>query len=179
MDEVTITNIVLSCLSFVLALISIVSVCCTIHQNNKMIENSTRPYVVVTSNKTTFGLKTDFYLIIKNYGKTGAIIRGMESDINLANLSFVSGKVPFGSIEGTFIAPNQSYITVLNTDKLNEEKDNFNIKIKYTANKKEYCETYRVNYALYKENQTARTLDNIQIEKTIARTLQDLVEKHF
>ena len=47
MDLSTKVNIVLSVLSFILAAISIVTVVITLRQNNKMIENSTRPYVSI------------------------------------------------------------------------------------------------------------------------------------
>ena len=38
-------NVVLCILSFVLAVISVIAVLITIRQNNKMIQNSTRPYI--------------------------------------------------------------------------------------------------------------------------------------
>lgn len=47
MDLSTKVNIVLSVLSFILAVISIVTVVITLRQNNKMIENSSRPYVFI------------------------------------------------------------------------------------------------------------------------------------
>lgn len=47
MDLSTKVNIVLSVLSFILAVISIVTVVITLRQNNKMIENSSRPYVCI------------------------------------------------------------------------------------------------------------------------------------
>lgn len=179
MDEVAITNIVLSCLSFLLACLSIVFVWLTIRQNNKMIENSTRPYVVITTNKTTFGIKEDFYLIIKNYGKSGAIIKSLKCDVELSKFSFIKGKTPFGSIQGTYIAPNQSFISVLDTKKINEGTEKLKFTIEYEWGKRHYQEEFIVNYAIYKENQTARTLDRDDVNKTIAKTLQDLVEKHF
>ena len=43
METATVVNIILSILSFVLAVISVVTVVITLRQNNKMIEDSTRP----------------------------------------------------------------------------------------------------------------------------------------
>ena len=45
MDISTVINIVLCVLSFILAVISVVTVVITLRQNNRMIEESTRPYV--------------------------------------------------------------------------------------------------------------------------------------
>lgn len=179
MDEVAITNIVLSCLSFILACLSIIFVWITVRQNKKMIENSTRPYVVITTNKTTFGDIEDFYLIIKNYGKSGAIIKSLKSNVDLSSLSFIEGLIPFESIKDTFIAPNQSYITVIDTRNLDIKTEKLEFTIEYEWGKRNYKEEYTVNYAIYNENQTARTVDQRDTLKTIAKTLQDLVEKHF
>ena len=45
MDVSTIVNIILCVLSFILAAISVVTVVITLRQNNKMIEESTRPFI--------------------------------------------------------------------------------------------------------------------------------------
>ena len=47
-------NVVLCILSFVLAAVSVVTVIITIRQNNRMIQNSTRPYIVLTIATTFF-----------------------------------------------------------------------------------------------------------------------------
>ena len=47
MDISTIVNIILCVLSFILAAISVVTVVITLRQNNKMIEESTRPVISV------------------------------------------------------------------------------------------------------------------------------------
>lgn len=47
MDVATIVNIILCVLSFILAVISVVTVVITLRQNNKMIEESTRPVISI------------------------------------------------------------------------------------------------------------------------------------
>ena len=49
MDVSTIVNIVLCVLSFILAVISVVTVVITLRQNNRMIEESTRPFISAVS----------------------------------------------------------------------------------------------------------------------------------
>ena len=81
-------NIVLSILSLVLAATSIVIVILTIRQNNKMIKNSTRAYVVVYGSYVNYS-QPQFYLVIKNYGNSGAIIKSLTCSIDLSKYSFI------------------------------------------------------------------------------------------
>ena len=73
MDLSTKVNIVLSVLSFILAAISIVTVVITLRQNNKMIENSSRPYVCVYFDYMQCGEPTG-YFVVKNFGASSAFI---------------------------------------------------------------------------------------------------------
>lgn len=73
MDTPTIVNIVLSILSFCITVISIVFVVLTLKQNAKMIESSTRPYVVIYLDSVTI-CEQQSYFIIKNFGQSSAEI---------------------------------------------------------------------------------------------------------
>lgn len=66
MDISIIVNIALCVLSFVLAVISVVTVVITLRQNHKMIDNSTRPYVIVYSSVTNFQ-SPGYYLCVKSF----------------------------------------------------------------------------------------------------------------
>ena len=74
-------NVILCILSFILAAISVITVIITLKQNSKMIENSTRPYIVVYGRVTNFQNPT-YYLIVKNMGQTGAEITKFACDID-------------------------------------------------------------------------------------------------
>ena len=67
MDISTIVNIILCVLSFILAAISVVTVVITLRQNNKMIEESTRPVISVYTDEINAG-NPFFYLIVKISG---------------------------------------------------------------------------------------------------------------
>ena len=73
MDLSTKVNIVLSVLSFILAVISIVTVVITLRQNNKMIENSSRPYVCIYFDYIQCGEPTG-YFVVKNFGASSALL---------------------------------------------------------------------------------------------------------
>ena len=64
MDTATKVNIILSILSFILALISIITVVITLRQNHTMIENATRPYLCIYGQSINPG-SPEFYLVIK------------------------------------------------------------------------------------------------------------------
>ena len=79
-------NLSLSILSFILAVISVITVVITLRQNHKMIEESNRPYISIYGDETNFS-SPQFYIVIKNFGKTGAIIKSLECDIDLSKYS--------------------------------------------------------------------------------------------
>ena len=75
-------NLSLSILSLILAITSIITVVLTLKQNNKMIESNTRPYISVYGDMTNFA-NLQFYIIVKNFGKSGAVIKDFTCDIDL------------------------------------------------------------------------------------------------
>ena len=89
--------------STTVSIVAIVISVMTLKQNSKMIEESTRPYVVVCG-KTANYQEPRFYLIIKNYGSSGAIITKFICDHDLAEFSYRKEITPFKNICGTFIA---------------------------------------------------------------------------
>ena len=81
MDVSTIVNIILCVLSFILAVISVVTVVITLRQNNRMIEESTRPFISVYTDEINAG-DPFFYLVVKNFGKSTAYITKFEYDFD-------------------------------------------------------------------------------------------------
>lgn len=135
MDTPTIINMILSILSFTLAVISVITVVITLKQNYQMIENSTRPYVVVYSATTNFE-SLDYYLCVKNFGQSGALITSFSCDYDLSQCSYDKNVVPFEHLPSTFIAPGQSFISGVNPIKLFEEPHPITFYIEYTTNQK-------------------------------------------
>lgn len=171
-------NVVLCVLSFILAVISVVTVVITLKQNSKMIKNSTRPYLVVTCQITNFQ-DPAFYLVLKNYGNSGATITCFNPSINLLDYSYSEKHTPFSKIEGTFIAPNQTITCNLNPRKMSGEVNSFTVEIKYTDGVNSYSEKCPINFEAYTQNVQARASTKDKELKIISYTLQDLVEKQF
>lgn len=69
-----IINLILAILSFILAAISVITVVLTLRQNNKMIEATSRAYIVVNAQYINFR-NPQIVLVVRNYGSSGAIIK--------------------------------------------------------------------------------------------------------
>ena len=170
-------NVTLCILSFILAAISVVTVVITLRQNHKIIEESNRPYITIYGDEANFS-SPQFYLIVKNFGKTGAIINSLECDVDLSKYSFQTGITPFQNIVGTLIAPNQNI--VCNIDNLKLGADNIsvvNFTVSYSSNGKVYCEKYPVNYLALKKNITLKASTKDKELKAISYALQEMVQK--
>lgn len=172
-------NIFLCILSFILAAISVVTVVITLRQNNKMIENSSRPYVVAVAQITNFQ-SPSLYLVIKNYGNSGATVKDVKFSIDLTKYSYSKQLTPFSNISNTFIAPNQAIpCSINNTEMAKDGFKSFDVKIEYTDGIHNYSETYPINFAGLAKNIQTRASTKDKELKIISYTLQDLVEKQF
>ena len=79
LDIATIVNIILCILSFILALISVITVVITLKQNNKMLESSTRPVLSLYTTQINTGSPV-LYFVVKNFGGSTAVIKSIESN---------------------------------------------------------------------------------------------------
>ncbi len=178
MDISVIINIILCVLSFLLAVISVITVVVTLRQNSVMLENESRAYVSIYGD-TISCHGTIFYLIIKNFGRSNALITSLECDTNLSVFSYVENLVPFSHMKNTSIAPNQVYKCALRQIPLfGSGISTINFKISYESNNKVYCDTFCINLDSF------RNLVNVKssVKKgdelmTIASALQELNSK--
>lgn len=170
-------NVILCILSFVLAVISVITVIITLKQNSKMIKNSTRPYIVAYKNITYFK-DTNYYIILKNFGQTGAVIEKFECNIDLQKYPHLDKDRIFEHIEGIFIAPQQSVMGCIDTVKLFEDGiDIIDITITYSDGTNRYKETYKINFLADTDTAKSRASTDGKELKIISYTLQDFVEK--
>ncbi len=172
-----IINIVLCVLSFFLAAISVVTVVITLRQNSKMIESSTRPYVVAYGQVANFQ-SPSFYLVLKNFGQSAATIQSLKCDVDLIDYAYGVGHEPFGCIEGAFIAPQQKILCNIDPRKMRENKVKmFTFDIRYSFGTKEYQERFSINYEAFTQNVQSRASTDGKELKIMSYTLQDMVEK--
>lgn len=181
-DYPTKVNVILCLLSFLLAVISVVTVIITLRQNHKMISNSTRPYVTASAQITNFQ-NAKFYVLIKNFGTSRAVIRNIKANIDIKKYLY-SETTPFDFAKDLFLAPGQSICIEVDSIKMHEDGIHlFEFNIDYNdvnhANKKriQYSEQFPINYDCYSRIAYSRASTKDKELKIISYALQDLVEK--
>ncbi len=145
MDIGTVVNIILAILSFFLTVISIVTVVITLKQNNKMLESSSRPYIVAYL--VYQEAPSHIYLCIKNFGNTSAIVKSLNINPTLS----LHKKSCNDVANNTMLAPQQQiHFLVSNDDKEKITQEQMyaffvNIEYKDCCTKKIYRESYDIN----------------------------------
>ena len=182
MDIPVIVNIVLSLLSFILAALSLVFVIITIRQNNKMlsqnsdmIENSTRPYVVIYNDLVNGGGTPIQFLIIKNFGQTAAKIQSLE--ITPKVHVHYSDEL-FKYMKNQTIAPGQSYTSAF---KLDDTDLVLTASITYTSGQKTYSEKYFISQKAISDNvhSKIKVENGDHAQKVIAGCFQDYLRSNL
>lgn len=164
-DKIQIISIICtSALSIIAIIISIL----TLVQNNKMIFESNKPYLSIFSKVINFS-SPYLYLVLKNFGNSGATIIDIKYDNVL--LSYLERK-PFSNMKNVFIAPNQSFVYPLNFDKDLDKTINFQIHYKYLN--KDYFENCVVNLNHYKDTCFTKIHSSKDI-KELSEVLQEMV----
>lgn len=154
--------------SSILSVVAIIVSVLTLIQNNKMIFESNKPNIVIFSKVINFTSPYS-YLILKNFGNSGASIINIEYDKDLK--SFFD-KIPFKNLENTFIAPNQSFVYPLLPKIDLNETITFTINYKY-LNKK-YSENCTVSFEHYKDIAYTKVHSSKDI-KELSSVLQEMV----
>lgn len=162
--------------SLFVGIISLIIAIKTLKQNSNMIEESTRPYIVIYP-KVTYVNTTDFYIVLKNMGQCGAIMKSVKCDINLSTYVFLKHINPFDKIANTFFAPNQSIFFELDKMKLQSNNiDCINFEIQYATSRKTYKENFSINCAFENSIVHTRVITENKELKNICYALQEMIE---
>lgn len=164
-DKIEIVSIICSS---ILSIVAIVISVVTLVQNNKMIFESNKPNIVIFSKVISFTTPYS-YLILKNFGNSGATILNIQYDKDLK--SFFD-RVPFKNIENTFIAPNQAFVYPLLPDFKLDDTIKFTINYKYLN--KEYSEDCAVTFEHYKDIAYTKVHSSKDI-KELSDVLQEMI----
>ncbi len=172
MDLPTLINTILCILSFILAVISIITVVITLRQNSKMIENSTRPYISISFHPL-FSLD---YLILKNFGNSTAKIISLETNVDFRICFNDDFHLPFSHAAGTYLHPGERILSAIDEAyKLCKKYDFLIFDITYEASGKLYKEHIEINLNSYADHAAIRpTVNQENAQQVIAKTLQDI-----
>lgn len=157
------------------AIIALIISVCTLKQNSKQIEESTRPYITVYIK--TINLGTPYkMLIIKNFGKSAGKINTFKCDYNLSKISYLDDLTPFNSIQESTLVPNQSYKSLINPP---EENLILNFQISYTSTSNiKYNENISIKVDANKDNAYSRYSGGTNKDmNALICSIQQLVEE--
>lgn len=170
-------NTVLCILSFILAVISVVTVVLTLKQNNRMIEESTRPCISVYTDEINTG-NPFFYLIVKNFGKSPAYITKFESDFDFKGCYKIStDKDYLADLKNAVFAPGQSRICMLDYAKIDKEVT-FTLEY-HSGAKKKYLERFTINLKAGASMPYGKMATDGKELRTISYTLQEMLQKNL
>lgn len=169
-------NLTLAIGSFLLAALSIITILVTIRQNSKMIEASTRPNVVI------YGTYTDvqnpnYYLIIKNFGSSSALITDFQYSDNLKDYTLADGFIPLSDVKGFCLAPNQSIMSNIDPLKIEPNMNSFEFDITYKSSTHRYTDHFSINPGTDVPNIRLRASTENKELKIISYCLQELIER--
>lgn len=152
----------------ILSIIAIIISILTLIQNNKMIFESNKPYISIFSKVISFS-SPHLYLVLKNFGASGAIILNIDYD---EILDGYFERKPFKNMSNAFIAPNQSFVYPLTFDENLDKSINFTVTYKYLN--KIYTESCIVNFSQYKDVCFIKTHSSKDI-KELSEVLQEMI----
>lgn len=120
----------------------------TLKQTNKIQQDATKPYIVAFLEKHKISNSDVIFLVIKNFGQTGATIKSVKTNPRLTNPALKTINIPIDNMCNQFIAPGQSFTSGISISpsiaKLKE--DFFKIEIKYLDNQqKMQISTFNLN----------------------------------
>ncbi len=174
MEISVITNICLCILSFLLAVVSVVTVIVGLKQNSRMLENESRAYVAIYG-EITYTPHLVFYLIVKNFGKSSASIISFECDRDLSIFAYIEKFTPFSHMENISIAPGQSFRCALQHFPLfGSGIPSINFKITYKSNNKIYSEDFSVVLKAYTNLVNTKSSSQEEPLRTISHALEDI-----
>lgn len=168
MDPITV-------LSFILAVISVITVIIAIWQNNRMLEASTRPYVSIYFDYSNMGQPIG-YFVVKNFGNSSAkitslsyneVVKGQPTSLcNVTNI--------LDGLVGNTICPNQKFLLPI---RLHESPDGTCIfDISYQLNAKKYKEHVEIIVKQYGKHSKSRMgVDDPMA--VVAYPLQEIAER--
>lgn len=136
-------QVIAICVSLIVAIISIIQSNKSIKLSEQSIKDANRPYVVVYRDYIQVLSTVHEYLVIKNFGTTGATIDKIEFSTEYKDS--MREKPVFGNISNTFIAPGQSISTVVSINAFKGERNGV---IKATIHYHDSTEPYETECSL-------------------------------
>ncbi len=171
-DKIQIISIIATTL---ISVVSVIIAVATLRQTNKITEEANRPYVVIYLEVIQVTSSFTYYLVIKNFGASGAIIDSVSYFPDFQN-KFKNK--PFSKLENHFIAPNQSLSTACCFQK---PYIPITFVINYHQGKKFYTESFIINPEATSSILITKSApsNSSNLEKIIAHSAQELIRTNL
>lgn len=166
---------ILAISSFVLSVISVITVIITLRQNNRMLETSTRPYISVYFDYVNMGEPIG-YFVIKNFGTSSAKITSISYNEVVKNQPTTLCRVTdiLDGLIGNSIAPGQKFLLPVRLFETPDGTCEFNIS--YSSTAKAYCEKFEIITNQFGKLSKSRII-NDNSDKLISYPLQEIAER--
>ncbi|MYL58255.1 hypothetical protein GLW20_12135 [Virgibacillus halodenitrificans] len=169
-------NEITSIVGVVVAIVAVGISVASLIQNQKSVERANRPYVVVYMDILQLLSSRNKFIIIKNFGKTGAIINSLTFFPEYYSKPLQ--QEVFKNIKDTFIAPNQSFTTIKDLGKSDDYKK-ITAKIKYSVGKKQYEDEFILNEYIAKDALIPKTKpsENLTKEEVLTNLTEEVLRR--
>ena len=161
------------------AIASIIIAKNTLKQNSEMIEESTRPYIVIYKDTIDINSPTE-YLVIENFGSSAGTITNVTYDKDLLKKLFNKTAINLNLLSyfsNITLVPHQRYLFPIQTRDVENKKILF--EINYNSSTKSYEEIFDINlsqdYAITYKKQNKSEVDKEIF--TISNALQELIRR--
>ncbi|MET4560793.1 hypothetical protein ABIA69_001937 [Lysinibacillus parviboronicapiens] len=130
--------------------ISVLIALAALNATRQSVIQANRPYVVVYLETIDIGYYVK-YLVVKNYGASGAFIQKVNCNKPFAD-NLLNGFID--DLSNRYIAPGQSFTTVIEFKDMPSLKINepFILTVSYSDNIGKYAETFELNTARYQNH---------------------------
>ncbi|KLV27388.1 hypothetical protein ABW02_06855 [Niallia circulans] len=167
----TIIGLVVSIVAVVISILSL-------KQTQQSIEEANRPYVVVYKDYIQVLSTVHEYIVVKNFGNSGAVIDSLEFNPEF----LVRDKNVFGNIGNSFIAPGQSISTAVSHNVFAGDRSGITeVTIKYHSGKKHFKEVIKLNEEIVKDFlfMKANPSSNKSLEEIITKATEEVLRRNL
>lgn len=177
MDAATVIDLVTGGLTSLGTLASVAIAVRTLKQNNHMIEESTRPVIAIYTEQINTGHQ-EFYLVVKNFGKSVAHIKSFEYDCDFRGCYKVHNDRDYlKKLNNSILAPGQSRICILDYEKIDRE---VTFTVHYgSASGKDYIEKCTLDLKSGASMIYARDDTTGKELRSISYTLQEMLQREL
>ena len=175
------SSIIQAVASVVALILSVIA----IRQTNKSIKSANRPQISAYADFINLFNDPTEYLIIKNFGKSSAIIDSIEINPPMAGQAKIYGVEYFHGLVGSTIVPNQSLTYVYSSNVFSHDSSvfderNLTITVLYHDDIDKYQGSFYINNsALVKGLSFTKPSSKNPMDKQFAEVSEEFLRKHL